>query len=141
MSLVRFGSSTGWKPVIRATHLTRGSSAAGQGIFQDRHVERRHFATHDGFYTTNDLADGEGLAAHLVEPFRINEEASPQDHAQLAEVHLRYQHVIETFHQFAQLRWQRVQITNVTRRHRLALLLKFERSGRDGAVGAAPAND
>src|SRR5688500_13245858 len=83
------------KTTVENPWYEKTSTTCGQSGFGNRRIERRHLAGHHRFHAAHDLANGEWLAAYLVQAFRIDQVSAAQDHAKLPEVHFRHQHVAE----------------------------------------------
>ena len=88
-----------------------------------------------------DLLHGKRLAAHLAEGLGVDQEPGPQQHAELAEVHLGHDHMGEGLEQWANAFAERVDIANVAMRDGYTLGPQGQHGLFDGAVGAAPADD
>src|SRR5262249_9875370 len=88
-----------------------------------------------------DLADQKRLALQLAQADRIDQKRGAQHLAELAGVQLRHQNLAIIAQHVANVLRQRMQVTQVGRRHRKPLALATLDGGADCSARAAPAED
>src|SRR3954465_12378642 len=82
--------------------------------------------------------DAERLALHFVQSDGVDQKLRPDDEPQLAEVQFWNQHSLETVEHLAEVRWERIQVPQVSVRYARAAAPAFAGRRGTGAIGPAP---
>src|SRR5262249_23273867 len=93
------------------------------------------------FDLPNQFSHLEWFALDLREADRIDQKLRADEHGELSEIQFGNDHRFKTLQDIAQVRWKRIEMTQMRARHRISLLLQLLDRGRDRSVGRSPSQD